>query len=173
MSRLPPRAIVVMASSILIAVVLSIIPLPTWLMAWRPQWIPLILLYWNIAVASRSGLFLAFCLGLILDVLSGSLFGAHALALVIIVYCANRIQHFLRIIPAWQSAIIAWLLVLVYELILIVIQGMQGQRIPTFWFIPLSVTCVLAWLFISIVLRRICRYYRIYMVGQLSRVQNF
>ena len=58
---------------------LTIFPMPDWFSAIRPQWCALILLYWCFALPMHVGIISGWCVGLLLDVLLGTLLGQHAL----------------------------------------------------------------------------------------------
>ncbi len=67
--------------SFVAALVLAIVPLPAALAAYRPDWVPLVLIFWGLMAPERIGLLTAFAMGLALDTLSGALLGQHALAM--------------------------------------------------------------------------------------------
>ena len=72
--------------SFFIALVFSIISLPAFVPVdfgyLRPHWVALVLIYWVIALPYRIGIAVAWVLGVILDILLGSLIGQHAIALI-------------------------------------------------------------------------------------------
>ena len=82
MSHQQPNAHWIVWFSLLCAGILSIIPLPEWLAICRPAWVPMVLIYWVLALPQRFRLSFAFVVGLLLDVLQGSLFGVHPLSFV-------------------------------------------------------------------------------------------
>jgi rod shape-determining protein MreD len=63
--------------SIMAAIGLEMLPWGDWPM---PSFLALILVFWNVYQPRRFGIALAWLLGLVMDVYSGSLFGQHALA---------------------------------------------------------------------------------------------
>jgi rod shape-determining protein MreD len=85
-------------------------------------------------------------MGIALDTLSGSLLGQHALALLVVVYVAERFHLRLRVFPVSQLAFTVLLLLGFYEFILFWIAGVAGRTVPLIerWAPPLSGT--LAWL---------------------------
>ncbi|HUL83341.1 MAG TPA: rod shape-determining protein MreD, partial [Gammaproteobacteria bacterium] len=78
------------ALSLVLTVALALIPLPRAISAFRPDWVAVVLLYWSLTAPRRFSLLTAFWMGIVLDTLSGSLLGQHALALLVIVYLAER-----------------------------------------------------------------------------------
>ena len=53
-------------------------------MNYRPEWVPMVLIYWVMALPYRIGIGSAWIVGLVLDILEGSILGLNAMALVII-----------------------------------------------------------------------------------------
>ena len=73
-------------TTIVIAIGLTSLPLPSWADAWRPAWLALALIYWCMAVPARVGVGVGWILGLTLDISTGTLFGQHALGLALVAY---------------------------------------------------------------------------------------
>ena len=68
--------------TILIAFMLEILPLPGFIIWFRPAWTLLVLIYWAMALPEVVGVGYAFMVGIFLDVLTGTLLGEHAFAMV-------------------------------------------------------------------------------------------
>jgi len=81
-----------------LGLICAIFPLPIILNAFRPDWMILIIFYWVLALPHRVGVIHAFILGLLLDLLLGSILGMHALVFSIIAYLISinyqRIRYF-------------------------------------------------------------------------------
>ncbi|KRG70383.1 rod shape-determining protein MreD [Pseudoxanthomonas dokdonensis] len=103
MSR--PRSGWVLPVSILLALLLGLLPLPTALMPLRPYWLALVMAYWIIETPERAGLGLALVVGLIADLMFGSLLGEQALRLVIMAFILQRFRARLRFFPLSQQAL--------------------------------------------------------------------
>ena len=70
-----PHRIWVIALSFLAAFMLTAMPLPDWALPWRPAWIAMVLVYWCMALPERVGVITGWVIGLILDVMHGSILG--------------------------------------------------------------------------------------------------
>jgi rod shape-determining protein MreD len=118
-----------------IALVLSIVPLPSWLAILRPQFLVLTVLYWSTMMPRAGGLLLGFGSGLALDVFEGSLLGEHALALSIATYLAIRLHLLVRAKPIFEQSLFVFAALMVYEFALWVIDGWSGHPLstPTRW----------------------------------------
>ncbi len=112
------------------ALVLAIVPLPAALVAYRPDWVPLVLIFWGLMAPERIGLLTAFAMGLVVDTLSGALLGQHALAMVTVVYLSVRFHLLIRVFPVWQLSVTVMLLLAIYEFMLFWIDGVAGRSVP-------------------------------------------
>ena len=56
--------------SFIFGLMLAIMPLPAWAVAWRPDWAAMILIYWCIAIPQRVGVTTGWLVGIFLDVLN-------------------------------------------------------------------------------------------------------
>ena len=113
-----------------LALALTVMPLPTSIAPYRPEWVPLILIFWSLMAPERFGLLTAFWMGLFLDTLSGALLGQHALALVVVVYLTLRFHLRIRVFPTWQFGTTIVLLLTLYEFVLFWIDGVAGRSVP-------------------------------------------
>ncbi len=148
---------VIIALTFIAALVLTIVPLPQWLAVFRPEWLALVIIYWCMALPHRLGIFTAFSVGIILDVLKGAVLGQHALALVVITYLTLKIYQQIRIYPMWQQALSIMGLVILYLVLVMWINGISGIQTNnwTYWLPAISST--LLWPWIYLILRDIRR----------------
>jgi rod shape-determining protein MreD len=114
----------------LIALLLTVAPLPTWGAIVRPAFLVLAVLYWSIMIP-RVGLMLAFVGGLAIDVFQGSLLGEHAFALVFVSYLGIRLNLLVRAKPLFEQSLFVFAALMVYEFLLWVIDGWSGHPLTT------------------------------------------
>lgn len=138
--------------TILAAALFSLIPVPEVLSPFKPYWVALVVIYWSLETQDIISLGMAFLVGLILDILSGSLMGMHALSLVIMVFLVQRFRSRLRFFPPWQQALSVLGLLVNDRIILIWITMLLGEPLPTweYWLPPLIGMAVWPWLFLLI-----------------------
>lgn len=138
--------------TILAAALFSLIPVPEVLSPFKPYWVALVMIYWSLETKGIISLGMAFLIGLILDILSGSLMGMHALSLVIMVFLVQRFRSRLRFFPPWQQALSVLGLLVNDRIILIWITMLLGEPLPTweYWLPPLIGMAVWPWLFLLI-----------------------
>ena len=131
--------------SVLVALILTVLPLPPWLDVVRPAFLVLTVLYWSVNAPRAGGLALGFFAGLLLDVFQGPVLGEHALALSLITYIAVREHQRIRSKPAIQQALIVFAALILYEVVLFMIDGWTGHPVtsPLRW--VHTVTGALIW----------------------------
>ena len=133
------------ACSVLAALVLTVIPLPAWLGPARPAWAVLVLIYWQLNYPRRVGFLLSWGVGLLLDGLTGSLLGEHALALIIVSFCILKLASLIRTFPLWQQSLTLLPILAIYAFTLFWIDGAVGRSAPTLWrWLPV-LTSTLLW----------------------------
>ena len=124
----------------LVALILTVLPLPRWLDVVRPAFLVLTVLYWSVNAPRAGGLAIGFFAGLMLDVFQGPVLGEHALALSLVTYIAVREHQRIRSKPAIQQALIVFPALMLYELVLFMIDGWTGHPVtsPLRWVHTLS-----------------------------------
>ena len=140
------------ALSLGLVLALAVVPLPAVVAPFRPDWAAVVLIYWSLAAPRRFSLLTALWMGLALDTLNGALLGQHALALLVVVYAAERFYLRVRMFPVSQLAITVLILLGLYEFILFWVDGMAGRTVPLIerWAPPLTGTLV--WVAMTVVL---------------------
>jgi len=130
--------------SLVLTLALVAVPLPDSVAPLRPDWVAVVLLYWSLMAPRHFSLLTAFWMGIALDTLSGALLGQNALALLVVVYLAEKFHLRLRVFPLSQLAITVFLLLGLYEFVLFWIDGMAGRTVPLMerWVPPLTGTLV-------------------------------
>ncbi|HVF33993.1 MAG TPA: rod shape-determining protein MreD [Candidatus Saccharimonadia bacterium] len=91
--------------SVALALVLTLMPLPDALRAAKPFWVAIVVIYWALESPERMGLGRAFALGLVADLLTGSLLGEQALRLVVLAFITLRLRSRLRFFPMPQQTL--------------------------------------------------------------------
>ena len=78
---------------------------------------------------SIIGLFSAFLIGLILDILQGGILGESSLALSLITYITYRFRLQIRVFPIWQMMLTVFILLIINEMMHLWIEGMIGKLV--------------------------------------------
>jgi rod shape-determining protein MreD len=122
-------------ASIVVALTLTIVPLPAAVEAFRPDWVALTLIYWAMTLPRTYGVGTAWFIGIIVDVAQGTLLGQHALALSFIVYVTVKFHLQLRVFPVSQMTATVVALLGLYQFLLFWINGVAGLHTEpvTYW----------------------------------------
>jgi rod shape-determining protein MreD len=131
--------------SALVALTLTVLPLPAWADAVRPQFLVLTVLFWSINAPRTGGVAFGFFAGLMLDVFQGPVLGEHALALSLMAYISVREHQRIRSKPAFQQALIVFAALILYEVVLFAIDGWTGHPVTSLLRWVHTVTGALIW----------------------------
>ena len=155
----PGRLVIVL--TVAVAMLLVILPMPDWARPFRPQWVTLVLLYWSIALPHRVGVGSGFIAGLALDVLTGTLFGQHALGLSVVTFVATQLYQRIRVFPFWQQSLGVLVLLLIDHLLALWVIGATRGITPglVYWAVPVIGALLWPWIFVT--LRKIRRHFKV------------
>lgn len=130
------------------ALLLTVLQMPEKLAIFRPAWVALVLLYWCMTAPELVGVVVGWTAGLLLDVMTGTLLGQHALGLSIIAYIMHRTHRRVRVLPLWRQAITIFGLVILYQILVLWSNGIRGMPVmfSAYWISPL--VSVVFWLWI-------------------------
>lgn len=145
----------------LIALVLALLPMPDWTVWLRPAWVLMVLIYWAMMTPYRVSVGIAWILGIIVDLLNGTVLGEHALAYTIVIYFVSRMHIRLRMYPLLQQGISIFLFVLLYQFIIYCIQGFIGELPGSHLYWLSSVTSMLLWPWMFVLMRDWRRWFKV------------
>lgn len=134
--------------SIVIALMLTMMPLPDSVSAFRPDWVALILIFWTMSMPRSYSVGVAWIVGLFVDVTQGTLLGQHALALCAIAYIAVKFHLLMRVFPLLQLTATIFALLALYQFLLFWINGVSGVNAPAVSYWGPVLTGALIWPFL-------------------------
>ncbi len=144
--------------SFFIAYLLAIVPFPDWAMNYRPEWVPMVLIYWVMALPYRVGIGSAWVTGLVLDILEGSTLGLNAMSLVIVAYVTLSLHLRLRMFSYVQQAGLVLALVGLNLMITHWLQLLTNQTAATnLMFLMAALTSAVIWPSLFQLLRQVRR----------------
>ena len=153
-----PHAIWVIFLTFSIAYLLAIVPFPDWAMNYRPEWVPMVLIYWVMALPYRVGIGWAWVVGLLLDILEGSILGVNALSLVILAYVTLSLHQRMRMFTTFQQSGLMLALIGLNVMICNWLQIITDQTVSSnLIFLMASVTSAIIWPSLFQLLRQIRR----------------
>jgi rod shape-determining protein MreD len=135
----------IIALSFLVALVLSVYPLPMDMRWWRPEFVLVVAIYWIFFMPLTVSFTLLCALGLFQDLLEGVPFGQHSLGLVIVAYICILSYQRVRNFSIWRQS--GWIFVLVgiAQLTDNWVQGMAGRPLSGVQFLYPALTSALLW----------------------------
>ncbi len=139
--------------TLFVAFMLTIMPLPDWVVEFRPDWVTLVLIYWAMALPTKTGVTIAWLAGLMLDVSHGAILGQHALGLMLVIYIVHIQHQRLRVASLVQQAIVIFFLLLLKQLIVLWVSGIVGHAPDTWLYFMPTITGAMLWPWIYIILR--------------------
>ena len=129
--------------SLLVALVLNLIPLGR--LGAMPDFLALVLVFWNLHQPRRVGVGVAFVFGLAMDVNAAALLGQHALAYSLLSYFAatvhRRLSRFspaaqaVQILPLWYAA----------QAVSVLVQMVAGHAFPGWQILLAPIFASLLW----------------------------
>lgn len=143
--------------SLVVAFLLTALPVPVWAEPYMPMWVLLVYCYWSMAMPERIGPVIALCLGLLLDVQQGTVLGENALALVLVSCMISYTYPRLRMYPMMRQSMAVLFILALYLLVRLVVRVMIGTPPDGslyFASLPLS---VLLWPWVFLLLRDVRR----------------
>ena len=153
-----PHATWVVLLTFAIAYLLAIVPFPDWALNYRPEWVPMVLIYWAMALPYRVGIGSAWFAGLILDILEGSVLGLNALALVIVAYVTLSLHLRLRMFSLLQQAGLVFALIGLNLMLCHWMQVITGETVNSnLFYLMAAVTSAVIWPSLFHLLRHIRR----------------
>lgn len=142
--------------------ILTIIPLPFTWNWYRPAWLILFICFWDLVLPGCIGVWIAWFIGLLLDLMLGNLLGSHALAFATIAYLWNILQRRIRYLLLWQQGLFVALMVFIAQVIIFIFQGLVGNLIIDIRFFAPVLSSLICWPWVYYILHRIQKRYRIY-----------
>ncbi|MCE3046147.1 MULTISPECIES: rod shape-determining protein MreD [Legionella] len=129
----------------LLALALSILPLPELIVGIRPPWILLLMLYVQFYLPDRFSLAVLILMGLILDTLLSTIIGEHTFALSIVTWIASSKSRRFCLFSIGQQMALVGIAALVYQLCIFGIDIILGGYASLFDVLGSAVISVLIW----------------------------
>ena len=141
----PSTLVLTIFLSLLMAMSLTIVSLPDWLLPYRPAWVPMTLIYWAMVIPQTMSLGIVWILGLFMDAAQGALLGQHAVGYTVTAYLTLRLHQQLRAHTLSQQALTVGLMLLPFMSITLWVKGIQGQAPTTWLYWAPALTSIVVW----------------------------
>ncbi|MFL9923867.1 rod shape-determining protein MreD [Herbaspirillum lusitanum] len=131
------------AFSLIIAFMLNLLPWGQWVGV--PDFVALVLVFWNIHQPRKVGISVAFMMGLLMDVNAATLLGENALAYTLLSYFAIMIHRRVLWFPSGTQALHILPLLLLTQAVQLVIQLIVTGKFPHWYFFSESFISAILW----------------------------
>ncbi|WP_053980208.1 rod shape-determining protein MreD [Marinagarivorans algicola] len=131
--------------SVLLALLLCVYPLPAHYAWFRPEFLPLLCIFWALYCPFRFGVVIAWGIGLAQDVVVGGVWGAHAIALAFITYVCLLSYQRLRSYSLAQQILWVFILVGIHQIFVNWVYGLDGYDAPVEMIILPTLITALCW----------------------------
>lgn len=136
---------VLFAAAVLLALVGTIALFPESLTQWRPEWMGLVIVYWVLRAPGTFGVFTAWCLGLLVDVLRADILGMNALAMALIAYLVLSAHQRFQLFPLAQQSLLVFLLIGLAQMVVHFLHQILGEAGSGFDYLLPALTSGLIW----------------------------
>lgn len=147
--------------SILVALILSIMPLPIAIRPFWPDWAALIVIYWAMALPHRVNIGTAWVVGFLLDILLGTILGVHALALAIVTFVVSSNFQKLRNFSVWQQSFLIGVFLVLYHIIVFWVNRFLLNLNFSIEYIMPAISGAVLWLWLFPLLRSFRRRFKV------------
>lgn len=146
--------------TLVLALSLNILPLPEAIKNLNPDWVLLTLIYWVLAMPERIGVFNAWLIGILVDVMTGRLMGMHGLTYVLVSYACLKLHKRLRQYPLPQQSLFIFLCLLSSQTMVFWIENIQDTtEFSLMFWLPVFIG-TFAWPLVASALRFIRTFWR-------------
>jgi len=139
--------------TLVLALLANLLPASGLVLALRPDFLALVLLYWCIQEPRFVGVGTAWVVGLLMDVGDATVFGQHALAYAFLAYAAEYFRRRVLRFPPWQQAVQVAVLLLLCSALVLLIRLVGGASLPRWTYLAPSLVGALLWPLLSVVLQ--------------------
>lgn len=133
------------AISLVVALILNFLPLPEEVTFLRPDFVALLLAFWNINHPNRMGMGVAFGMGLMMDVGNVSILGQHALAYCVVIYLTTVFGRRLRLFGFLRQAPQIGFVLFIMQIVIVLIAASTGASFADWQFFIAVVSGSIVW----------------------------
>lgn len=150
----PPEPTWSIPLSFAVGLVLTVYPLPEVLAHWRPDWLNLLLIFWIFNHPGRTGVWTAFMVGVVADLVLGDTLGVYALSFSVVAYLTRSFIRKARVSSLIATSLLVGGLLAVALALRFVAYSLVGQAQNDWQYWLPAVTSALAWPFVVMSMQR-------------------
>ena len=139
--------------TVVAALIVESMALPPALAPFRPNVMAVLVIYWSLMTPQRTGVTVAWIIGLLVDVMSGGLLGLNAMVLSLQAYISLMLYQQIKVLPQFQQMLFVLVVMALGKLLAMLVLGIAGRLPPVGFWLSLPASALL-WPFIYRLLRR-------------------
>ncbi len=129
--------------TLVLAFFLNLLPTSFW--PWFPDWVALVIVFWSVRSPLVVGTGTAFVLGILMDVVDGSLMGQHALAYVLMSYASRVMAHRILWWPLKQQLMNILPIIFIGACLQVLVRWFAGDELASVWYFLQPMVTALLW----------------------------
>lgn len=147
----------IVVCTIIVALVMEISPWASGFQSFRPAWVVMVMLYWILAIPNKVSIGSAFVVGIMWDLVLGSILGVHALVLSVFAYLIALNHLILRNLSLWQQSLLVVAFIFIIRLSIFLIESILHSAVFNWQEIFGALTSGLLWPWLFLLLRKMRR----------------
>lgn len=144
-----------MILTFIFSLLLSIAPLPGNLLFLNPSWYLLTLLFWTYTYPRMVNVGMAWCIGILMDGMTGSILGLHAFSSVIIIYMFDVFYRRFHMFHLLQQSLMIAVFVAANFMIMFSIEHLLGNSLIVWSVILGAISSAFCWPFYQLFLQKL------------------
>lgn len=137
--------------ALMLALVLTILPLPEFLVGLRPPWVLILTLYIQCFLPARFNLFFLVIIGILLDVLQSTVIGEHVFALTLVTWLVSTKARRFTFFSMGQQIALVGFFCLFYQLIILMIDAFLGFHTNPLMALGSALISMLLWTWVRLI----------------------
>ena len=146
-------SLTLLLSSLAIAVLLTLIPLPQVINYFRPNWLLLLVIGWMLIAPYQVGLLAVWLIGIGQDILYNAPLGEHALIFTLIAYLLIKFQARINFFAFGHKILIVLSLIVLVYLLEFWLRNLLGDYVKVWFYWAPIITTLIFWPWVDIFLR--------------------
>lgn len=137
--------------AMLLALVLTILPLPTFISGFRPPWALMLILYLQCFLPDYFNTIMLLIVGLLLDVLLSTVLGEHVFALSLVTWIASNKARRFSFFSIGQQMTLIGFFCLFYQMVILVIDAFLGNNVSLIMSLGSVLIAMLLWPWVKLI----------------------
>lgn len=136
--------------TVLLSLLITLLPWPQAWQWYQPPWVLLVLIFWMMAIPEGIAVITVFFVGLLVDLLTGTLLGQHAFLFTLIAYLFFQLRKYITGFPLWPKFVMVIVLTVIYFFVQYIILWVIGKPYDTYryWWPLLTTPLIWPWLYL-------------------------